>query len=193
MAFVRDALRRAAGVPGMVVVGAAGVGKTRLVRAMAAEWRGNGGALRWVTGTASGRSIPLGAFAGLVGEVAGDPAQLLRTAVEGLLAGVGSRDTLVCVDDAHHLDDLSAVLVLQLALQDRAGLLVTVRSGEASPDAVSALWAQSILPRLDLQPLSTSETIEVVGAALGGPVDEQSARSLSDLARGNMLYLRQVI
>ena len=58
---------------------------------------------------------------------------------------------------------------------------------------MSALWAQSILPRLDLQPLSTSETIEVVGAALGGPVDEQSARSLSDLARGNMLYLRQVI
>jgi hypothetical protein len=46
---------------------------------------------------------------------------------------------IVGVDDAHLLDELSAVLVHQLALRRAATLVLTVRTGQTAPDTVTAL------------------------------------------------------
>ena len=46
------------------------------------------------------------------------------------------------------LGDVSAMLVHQLALRDGPTLVVTVRSGEPAPDAVTALWKDGLLPGL---------------------------------------------
>jgi hypothetical protein len=67
------AQRRAGGCCGVVVSGAAGVGKTRLARELLAAGVGGGGASEWVPGTAAAASIPLGAFAGLIPPRAGHP------------------------------------------------------------------------------------------------------------------------
>jgi hypothetical protein len=99
----------------------------------------------------------------------------------------------VGVDDAHLLDDLSALLVHQLVLTDAAAVVVTVRTGEPAPDAVTALWKDGHLDRLELQPLSEAETAGLLAAVLGGPVDSANAHRMWALSRGNPLYLRQLV
>ena len=103
---------------------------------------------RWVTGTPTERAIPFGAFSHLV-EIAdiGKPAALLRAARTSL----GGDDLLLVVDDAHHLDILSATLVYQLALAGAARMIVTARA-DSSPAAIAALGTDGLLSRIDLEP-----------------------------------------
>ncbi|WP_264000963.1 ATP-binding protein, partial [Mycolicibacterium gadium] len=65
-------------VAGVVVSGAAGVGKSRIAREalIAAEAQGCQG--RWVVGASSARSIPLGAFAAWTRHGASETVQLVR-------------------------------------------------------------------------------------------------------------------
>ncbi|WP_191242438.1 helix-turn-helix transcriptional regulator [Amycolatopsis deserti] len=189
--FVDAVVRRGAG-NGVVLAGAAGVGKTRLAReALAAAARRHAGTV-WIAATASARAVPLGAFATVLTEVSGDVTQLLRRATE-VLTGAGRGGVVVGVDDAHLLDALSASLVHQFALRRIATLVLTVRSGEPAPDAVTALWKDGHLDRLEVQPLSEAETVALLEAVLGGPVDSASAARLWTLCRGNALYLRQLV
>ena len=59
------------GSGGVVLVGPAGVGKTRLARQVLSEAGRRAGATRWIGATAAARSVPLGAFAALVVDCAG--------------------------------------------------------------------------------------------------------------------------
>jgi hypothetical protein len=85
-----------------------------------------------VVATASARALPLGALATTLGVVGPDPARLVRQASDALLAGAGKAGMIVGVDDAHLLDDLSAVLVHQLALRHAATVVPTVQAAEAA-------------------------------------------------------------
>ncbi len=176
-----------------MLAGAAGVGKTRLAREALAAVEQRGTLTRWAVATASARALPLGAFAAMLGVVGPDPARLVAQASEALLAGAGRAGVVVGVDDAHLLDELSAVLVHQLVLRRAASVVLTLRSGEAAPDAVTALWKDGHLPRLELQPLSPTETATLVEARLGGLVDNAASRRLWSITRGNALYLRQLV
>jgi predicted ATPase len=118
---------------------------------------------------------------------------LVRQASEALLAGAGRAGVIIGVDDAHLLDELSAVLVHQLVLRRAASVVLTLRTGETAPDAVTALWKDGHLPRLELQPLSQNETTALVEARLGGPADSVAAHRLWSITRGNVLYLRQLV
>jgi DNA-binding NarL/FixJ family response regulator len=95
---------------------------------------------------------------------------LVRQASNALLAGAGRAGVIVGVDNAHLLDELSAMLVHQVALRRAATVVLTLRTGETPPDAVTALWKDGHLRRLELQPLSRDETTTLVEATLGGPV-----------------------
>jgi DNA-binding NarL/FixJ family response regulator len=185
--------RRRDGPTGVVMAGAAGVGKTRLAREVLAAAGQRGVVTRWAAATASARVLPLGAFAATLGVVGPDPARLVRQASEALLAGAGRAGVIVGVDDAHLLDELSALLVQQLVLRRAATVVLTLRTGETAPDAVTALWKDGHLPRLELQPLSQTETAALVEATLGGPLDGAAARRLWTITQGNALYLRQLV
>ncbi|OBJ20505.1 AAA family ATPase [Mycobacterium sp. 1245801.1] len=97
----------AGGAGGAVVVGPDGVGKSTLARVAAERFaeRNPSTLIRWVTGTPTERAVPFGAFSHLV-EITdlGKPAALLRAA----RASLGGDDLLLVVDDAQHLDVLSA-------------------------------------------------------------------------------------
>lgn len=144
---------RGDGPVGVVLAGAAGVGKTRLAREALAVAAQRGALTRWAVATVSARALPLGAFAATLGVIGPDPARLMRQAANALLSGGGKAGVLIGVDDAHLLDELSATLVYQLVLRRAANVVLTLRTGETAPDAVTALWKDGHLTRLELQPL----------------------------------------
>jgi len=190
------AMRRALGgtgnLAGVVIAGAAGVGKTRLAREQLAQAATTGVRTRWIVGTASARPIPLGAFSAELGDTITEPAPSVRRVIAALVGRQRAAKVLVGIDDAHLLDGFSAHVVHQLAQTREARLVVTVRSGVPAPDAIKALWKDGLLDRLDLEPLSPESTRLMVESILGGPLDARSAARFWKLTGGNALFLQQL-
>jgi hypothetical protein len=130
----------------MVIAGQAGVGKTRLARAAADAASRSGWSVQRVAGTTTGRQVTLGAFVRWADAADGAPTTLARKVLAGLTADKGGRPLLLFVDDAQLLDDLSAMIVHQLVLQNSASVIATMRTGEPAPDAVTALWKDDRCP-----------------------------------------------
>jgi DNA-binding CsgD family transcriptional regulator len=188
----------AAGARSVVIAGAVGVGKSRLWSTWLSGLEARGLHTVVVRATESTSTIQFGAFArwvpGWAGG-AGDPLAVLQASAARLAGGVEA--PIVAVDDAHHLDHGSAALLLHLAEHTRADVVVTVRSGEPCPDAVTALWKEGLVRRLDLEPLSEAQTAELLEGALGqddGDVVAPATRQrLWHLTQGNPLYLGEVV
>ncbi len=173
---------------GVVLIGPAGVGKTTLARTVTDTLPS---AVRWAACTESSQAIPLGAFMQWVGSSsARDPIALLTAARENILAGA---EPVVGVDDAHLLDQLSATLLHHIAVERAGRIVVTVRSGEAVPDAVTSLWKDGYLRRFDLQPLSKEQSIALVETVLGGTLEGLSADVMWAASGGNPLFLRHMV
>jgi DNA-binding CsgD family transcriptional regulator len=193
LAFIGRALRAGGRHAGVVIVGAAGVGKTRLAREVLARAETVGECTNWIVGTESARSLPLGAFAASFVDSVADALPDVRRVINSFVAQRHRGRALVGVDDAHLLDGLSAHVVLQLAQTSGIRLVVTLRRGADEPDAVTALWKDGLLARLDLEPLSAEATRSVIEADLGAPIDTRSARRFWKLTGGNALFLRQLV
>jgi DNA-binding CsgD family transcriptional regulator len=177
---------------GIVLSGAAGVGKTRLAHEAVIGSRSREHP-RWIAGTASARGVPLGAFADIASDFGPDPLRRVREVIEALLGASPNGDMVIGVDDAHLLDDLSAFTVHQLVTRRLATVVLTIRSGESAPDAVTAIWKDHYLERLELQPLSLAEITSLVEHVLAGPVHPLCAQRLWQYTKGNVLYLRHLI
>jgi DNA-binding CsgD family transcriptional regulator len=182
-----------ADVSGIVVYGAAGVGKSRLIRdaLTAAESDGHEG--RLAVGASSARAIPLGVFSAWAQSDVTDSVQLLRGVIESLTSAPVGVDVVLGVDDVHLLDDLSIFVVHQIVHRGAAKVILTVLDGEPIPDAVQEIWRGGRFDRLDLQPLSPIETSTLLSATFDGPVDPAAAQRLWNMARGNVLYLRNIV
>jgi DNA-binding NarL/FixJ family response regulator len=178
---------------GMVIAGQAGVGKTRLARAAADAAAQSGWSVHRIAGTATGRQVTLGAFARWADATDSSPLTLARKILAELTATTGDAPLLLFVDDAHLLDDMSAMTVHQLVLQNRASVVVTIRTGEPAPGAVTALWKDGLLRRLELQPLSHNESGEFLQTVLDGPVSPTCAQRMWTLSRGNVLFLHHLV
>ena len=191
--IIRRALSGAGNHSGVVIAGAAGVGKTWLAREVLRRAEASGERTKWIVGTDSAQALPLGAFIGSLGEAMSDPLTNVRRVINSFVAQQRRSRVVVGVDDAHLLDGLSALVVHQLAQSGGARLLVTMRTGGDEPDAVTALWKDGLLVRLDLEPLSDAATREVIETTLDGPVDARSAARFRQLTGGNALFLRQLL
>jgi len=178
---------------GMVIAGPAGVGKTRLARAVADAAVQAGWTVRRVAGTATGRAVTLGAFARWADTTDASPLALAQKVIAGLAAEADGTKLLVLVDDAHVLDDMSALIVHQMALHDAASVVATVRTGKPAPHAVTALWKDSLLRRMDLQPLARNESDDLLHTVLGGPVSVDCAKRMWVLSHGNVLFLHHLV
>ncbi|BBX93734.1 LuxR family transcriptional regulator [Mycolicibacterium boenickei] len=176
------------GSRGVVLAGRAGVGKSALARVLAEGLEADGCPVRFVLGTETGQAVPLGAFRhALTLTDAHDPTVMLAVAHEMMAA---DPDLVIVADDAQYLDPLSALLVQQLAVHGAPRLIVTIGNGAATSDAVTALWKEQLLLRLDLEPFTREQTGELAAAVLGGEVEAHAVAELHRFSSGSPLYLR---
>ena len=175
-------------VGGIVVIGDAGVGKTTLARLVTQSLPCP---VHWVVGTESAGSIPLGVFADLIGSaIPSDPMVFLAATREAILA---QGQCVIGVDDAHLLDELSATLLHRLAIEGLVRIVATVRSGETAPDAITSLWKDGYLRRLDLAPFSKDECVGLIEQTLGGRLEGLSADRMWQASGGNALFVRHLV
>lgn len=179
---------------GAVLIGDAGLGKSRLLEEVAARAELDGHRVVRVAGTQSLRSVPFGAFAGVLASDPGPgaPFDALQRGLRALEGEGGLDGVTMAVDDAHLLDDASAGLVL-LATQSGARVLATVRSHEPCPEAVIRLWKDDFAQRVELAALDEEQVGALLLVALGGPLDGRSRHHFFEVTRGNLLFLRELV
>lgn len=188
-----DAALSTPGVSGIVVHGAAGYGKSRIVREALSAAEARGWTARSAVGTTSARAIPLGAFTAWAPSGGTEPVQLLRGVIESLTAAAPGEPVVISVDDVHLLDDLSTFVVHQIVARRAAKVILTVLDGEPVPPGVQDIWKVGQFDRLHLQPLPLAETTRLLAETLGGPVDPAAAERLWKLTLGNVLYLCTIV
>jgi DNA-binding CsgD family transcriptional regulator len=189
------AARTALGCHAGVVVGDAGVGKSRLAREAVAAAERDGAYVAWVRATCSAATVPLGAVADLVPDEvrSDDMVTRLRRSSEGLREAAGGGAAVVGVDDAQLLDPASAALINHLATTGAAFVLATVRAGEPCPDAITALWKDDGAPRIELGTLGDEDVRALIEAVLEDPIEEQALRWVTEVSGGNVLYVRELV
>ncbi|RSM83570.1 helix-turn-helix transcriptional regulator [Kibdelosporangium aridum] len=174
---------------GVVLVGAAGVGKTRLAREVVARLKTDGRRTEWVAATRSMAAIPFGAVSHLLPPLNNDS----RLSVLHAVAAHFTDSPVIAVDDAHLLDDASAAVVHHLAARQLAYLIVTVRAGEPCPDAVNALWKDGLTSRVGLAELPEDAVDQLLDHAFGSRLAPVSRRRLHRVSAGNPLLLREIL
>lgn len=194
-----DRLRSLLSTPrarGVVLVGGAGVGKTRLAQECLGLLERAAVTTTRVRATRATSELPFGAIAPLLPAesiTGGDRAELLRRAAALVAASAADGRLVLFVDDAHLLDDLSATLVYQLATAHATCVVLTIRSGEPVPDPLVSLWKEEIVPRIEIAGLRVEAIVELLGAVLGGPLDGSAPVSLAVQCQGNVLFLRELV
>ena len=175
------------------------MGKSRLAAECLGQAERAGLPTARAAATRSAARLPFGAFAALLpdavdpaGGAADQAAFIRRCCTEFTERGEGRRLVLF-VDDAHLLDDPSATLVHRLAETGSAFVLVTLRTGEVTPDAVSALWKDELAERIDVEGLPVDAVDALLVAALGGPVERSAVVRIAGRCQGNVLFLRELI
>lgn len=190
---VAEILRRARPPFGVVLAGRPGVGRTRLAREAVTLASAHRGAPVWVGATASARAVPFGALWPLLDVVGLGGAGHAGPGLPARVADAVPAGTVLGLDDAHLLDDSSAALVHELVLRRAVTAVLTLRAGEPAPDAVTALWKDGHLDRLEVAPMSVEQAGAMVEGVLGGPVSGHSLRRLVALSGGSLVLLRQLL
>ncbi|MDG4834444.1 LuxR C-terminal-related transcriptional regulator [Solwaraspora sp. WMMD1047] len=184
---------RGPAAPGLVIVGPAGAGKTRLAHEALTRVRDRRVLpLRCSAGTSG---MTLGALADLLPPAAGPAADLppLQLGLLGLHRLADQGPVVLLVDDAHHLDPVSVAVVHQAVVENAVTLLATVRSDRPSQAVPPAGWTDAGVVRIDLPALTDQAAETLLTALLAGPVQGQTLRRLRELAAGNPLFLRELV
>ncbi|MFJ7748595.1 AAA family ATPase [Arthrobacter sp. NPDC097144] len=174
---------------GAVVVGAFGMGKSTLVRAAAGP-EFHAVAIR---GSVVSQRTAFGALASLISGLSvgldARPAQLLQDLERHLLEQAGGKRLLLLVDQAEHLDHLTAMVVSQLVRRSSALVLASAETLYGAAPEFLALWTEGLLHRIDLAPYTRAQTGELMESILGGSVSSRAAHAVHVHSGGNPYYI----
>lgn len=171
-----------------------GIGKSALVEAISERLTRDMNVLR-IHGSSSLAKVPFGVLApytsGLSAEDAVSPVAVLRSVWTYFQKLRSAKDgpLLLVVDDAHHLDEATASIVVDMVSAGWASVLATGRSRPGLPAAMNQLWYDGLADRIDLRPLTHEQVAEAVAQALEGIVPESTVQALWAESGGNPLLL----
>jgi DNA-binding CsgD family transcriptional regulator len=186
---------------GLVIVGRAGVGKTRLADECRQWAAASGHPTERVVGSRTTALLPLGAVAALLAGGLGFPGPdghlntvaLFERTRQALQERHDGRRLVTIADDVALLDAASLALLGYLAAQGTIFLIATVRTGEPVPDLVTDLWRDGLAARVDLEDLSRTHLDTLLHLALGGPIEAGAGRQFWEITRGNPLYVHELV
>lgn len=179
---------------GWLVVGAGGVGKSRLAAETLAVAERAGRPTGHVVASAALSSIPLACLSHLLPvEVltGADELDVVRVAAT-IRAGLDA-PLVLHVDEIDLLDHASAVVLAQLMAARSAFVVGTARSVGGLNDALAVHQRSGRLARLDLEPLVDDDVDALLHLALGGPVAAPLGQQLWMRSTGNVLFLRELV
>jgi DNA-binding CsgD family transcriptional regulator len=178
---------------GFALVGAAGVGKSRLLHEIIDRTPMPGTGRLQVVATEATRSVPFAPFATLLPpEPTQDRTDLFRRVLERMQEVAESGSVLLAVDDAQHLDDGSLALVATAIATGTATVCLTARTGAPMEAALVDLWTNGIIERIELEPLDETLTGSLIEATLG-TVEPSLVRRLWEVTGGNPLVLHELV
>ena len=184
-----DAVR--SGRNAVVIAGPAGVGKTRLLREVAGRVERAGQSIISLTGTPAGRAIPFGALAPILDDADLGTNQLAQVRRE-LLRRAGDGRLLTTVDDAHLIDGPTALVLWQLAAEQRITVAATVRSGERVPDEVARAVEGGDGVRVDVG-VYLDDIRRLSQLVLAGEVDPVLTSLVHGLSGGLPLFVHELL
>jgi DNA-binding SARP family transcriptional activator len=192
---------------GVVLLGGAGLGKTRLAEECLRAASSAGLPTARIAGHPEGRDVLLSGLARLlpadIVSASGAGVELdrsalfhrARAAITGSVA-TGQRLLLV-VDDVDHLDDLSRSILMSLIVDHAVFAVLTMRSGhEAAPGlgpGLEHLVKDGHVERLELAELGAEAVETLLHRVLEGPMLRSGLQQLVDLSLGNPGVLRQLV
>lgn len=181
---------------GAILAGAAGVGKSHLLDRVAEGLAGGGWSPLLAHGDPTRQTSAFGAFGDLLPPLTGEPdrwALVLHAGLDHLVVRAGAGQPVLVADDLHAFDPASAALVQQAVLDGRVRLVGTLRVGDPAPDAVTALWKDDLVERIDLVPLDPDESAELAEQLVGGPIDSDTHARLWTWTQGSPLLLTEIV
>jgi DNA-binding NarL/FixJ family response regulator len=181
---------------GAILAGAAGVGKSHLLDLVADDLVEEGWSPLLAHGDPTRSSSAFGAFGDLLPPLTGEPdrwALVLHAGLDHLVDRAGVGHPVLVADDLHAFDPASAALVQQAVLDGRVRLVGTLRVGDPAPDAVTALWKDDLVERIDLVPLDLGESAELAEQLVGGPIDSDTRARLWTWTEGSPLLLTEIV
>jgi len=187
------------GSAGVLLVGEAGVGKTRLLDQVAAELQRRGRSTNRAVGSTATQSIPYAAIAHLmprhtIADGLPDPISLFVEVERLIRSAVPEGERFVMtVDDVGLLDPASLTLCNQLVNSGAAALLATTRSTDPVPPAIASLERTQQVLRVEVGTFDVEGVVTLLEEVLGGTVDRRTGQALWDATRGNLLYLRELV
>lgn len=185
-----DSLKQA--VPRSVVIaGDIGIGKTCLTQQIANSLAGECTVVR-LRGTTGTEHQPYAAIAPLLS----DRPELPESPIDALHRAVGmmsDSSVLLVVDDAHWLDDHSALTISQLVTQRWCSAIIAFRVPHRIHDALVQLWKDDDAVRIDLAPLKLDDVAALAAAILGGVVAPLSVDGLVARTNGNPMFITELL
>ena len=158
--------------PAVVVLrGRPGVGKSRLLDALAAEL--DDVTTTRVFGSAPVARVPFGAVTHLLDldTLPDDPTTLFAHVRRMLAGNPASGPTVLLVDDAHELDSGTVGVIHQLGAHGQARVVLVVRDRPGVPQGLTDLAGDPAAVQIELDPLSSDATHRLVEDLVGRSVD----------------------
>jgi DNA-binding CsgD family transcriptional regulator len=178
---------------GAVLVGPAGIGKTRLLHEAIAQLTAIGWhAERFVASEATS-DVPFGPLISMLPSGGGDRTQLHTSIRSQLRDRAQGRAVLVAVDDAHLLDPASMACIVDLVHHAEVTVILTARTDAMPPTDITRLWSSGAMARVELGLLDPAESDALAEALLGAPVAPALATELTRRADGVPLLLRELV
>ncbi len=193
VSLVTRAERRAA----TLLRGRAGVGKTRLAAEVAAQLGRRGDWLvvrRQATSTL--QQVPLGVFSDLLDDDSDVPpsgAAALGAAYRAIAKALVPDRSVLVIDDAPLLDEMSAVVVQRLVENDHVAIVLTARSGQTLSDGLTALLRSGHIGTVELGVLSAEESRALAVAASGNHLAASQLDDVAHRAAGVPLHVLALV